>query len=151
MRRYGLRDDDGIGSRIFCWPRRAMWEALPRTIGCLSKPSSTDLERDVPRVTYLSGLDIGKRSTNGSAGGHLISCLADPAEEVRKAALHSLITIGSPAVPDLIRASRESVDDVRLGAILALRGIGGQIGSRDVLSVINLMDRLRTAPPRAGE
>jgi HEAT repeats/PBS lyase HEAT-like repeat len=64
------------------------------------------------------------------------------------AALHTLITIGSPALPDLISASRESVDDVRLGAILALRAIGGRIGSGGVLSLlINLMDRLRSAPP----
>ena len=67
MRRYVATT--GIGSRIFCLPAKATWEARPWTIGCLSKLSSTDLERDVPGGTYLSGLAIGKRSTNGSAGG----------------------------------------------------------------------------------
>jgi hypothetical protein len=69
MRRYGLRDDQWIGSRIFYLVEKAMWEALRRTIGCLSKPSSTDLERDVLGATYRSVLAPGKWSTNGLAGG----------------------------------------------------------------------------------
>ena len=69
MRRYGLRDDQWDRTKDLLPGAKAMWEARRRTIGCLSKLSSTDLEQDVPGATYLSGLVIGKRSTNGSAGG----------------------------------------------------------------------------------
>jgi len=69
MRRYGLRDDQWDRIRIFCLAEKAMWGALPRTTGCLWKPCSTDLERDVPGTTYRSVLAPGKRSTNGLAGG----------------------------------------------------------------------------------
>jgi hypothetical protein len=69
MRRYGLRDDQWDRIKDLLPGREGHGEALPRTIGCLSKLSSTDLEQDVPGATYLSGLVIGKRSTNGSAGG----------------------------------------------------------------------------------
>jgi hypothetical protein len=62
-----LRDDqwDRIKDLL---AEKALWEARPRTIDSLSKPCSTDLERDVPGATYQSVLARGKRSTNGLAG-----------------------------------------------------------------------------------
>jgi transposase len=60
----GCETTSGIGSRIFCLVEKAMWEALPRTIDCSSKPCSTDLERDVPGATYRSVSAPGKWSTN---------------------------------------------------------------------------------------
>jgi transposase len=64
MRRYGLRDDQWDRIKIFCVAAKAMWEALPRIIGCLSKLSSIDLEQDVLGEPYPCGLAIGRRSTN---------------------------------------------------------------------------------------
>ena len=69
MRRYGLRDDQ--------WDR--IKDLLPGREGHVGGTAKDNrlfieavlyrLERDVPGATYLSGLAIGKRSTNGSAGG----------------------------------------------------------------------------------
>ena len=60
----GCETTSGIGSRIFCLAEKVMWGARPRTTGCLWKPCSTDLERDVPGATYRSVLAPGKRSTH---------------------------------------------------------------------------------------
>ena len=52
MRRYGLRDDNGIGLRIFCLGVKGTWAARRKIIDCLSRPFSTDLELGVPGVIY---------------------------------------------------------------------------------------------------
>ena len=60
---------NGIGLRIFCLGVKGTWAARRKIIDCLSRPFSTDLELGVPGVIYPSGLAIGKRSINVSAGG----------------------------------------------------------------------------------
>lgn len=65
----------------------------------------------------------------------LVRCLADPA--TRKHAADALITIGSPAVPDLLSALQSPRALMRLGAIEALAGI------RDPASAGPLIVRLQ--------
>jgi transposase len=65
----GCATTSGIRSRIFCLVEKAMWEALPRTIGCLSKPCSTDLDTNPGAVIADKAYDadalIDKRTEQG--------------------------------------------------------------------------------------
>ena len=72
MRRYGLRDDQWDRIKDFLPGVKGTWAARRKIIDCLSRPFSTDLELGVPGVIYPSGLAIGKRSINVSAGGRRV-------------------------------------------------------------------------------
>ena len=69
MQRFGLRNDHGNVSRMFCLDVKDTWAARRKIIDCLSKRFFTDLEPGVRGAIYQSASATGKRSINGSAGG----------------------------------------------------------------------------------
>ena len=60
---------NGIGLRIFCLGVKGAWAAPAEDNRLFVEAVLTDLELGVPGVIYPSGLAIGKRSINVSAGG----------------------------------------------------------------------------------
>jgi hypothetical protein len=68
MRRYGLRDDQWDRTKDLLPGREGHVGGTAKDNRLFIEAVLYRLERDVPGATYLSGLAIGKRSTNGSAG-----------------------------------------------------------------------------------